>query len=290
MPQRRKELIIPTRSCLGTAKGWLDTPEKFVMTPPDARRDDYFRTYGEACFHRSEGAVISDAVLSSQLKELEYINMPCSFKPENLEAVRQAFQIPEEYEVRMPREGEMVYHRGDDLWVGIPLEHFRAGLRLPMHRFMHTLLTEMRLGLGQLGPNSIRKICAFIARCTDLGLEPTLKLFWALHQLQASRGLEPLFELHWRGRSFGGVLVEGPSSNKGWHPEFLMFRGGDLGYLPWYGRPDGAGATVAVKKLEEIEEHEEASAQWFVGKELKGLWNEAHFRNTTFLYNHNCKS
>ena len=44
-----------------------------------------------------------------------------------------------------------------------------------------------------------------------------------------------------------------------------------------------------MKRREEIGEHEVASAQWFVGKELKGLWNEAHFRNTTFLYNHNCK-
>ena len=80
---------------------------------------------------------------------------------------------------------------------------------------MHTLLTDRRLGLGQLGPNFIRKICAFIAWCTCLGLEPTLSLFWALHQLQASRGLKPLFELHWRGRSFGGVVVQRSSGKAG---------------------------------------------------------------------------
>ena len=63
------------------------------------------------------------------------------------------------------------------MWVGIPLEHFRTGLQLPLHRFIHTLFVNMRLALGQLGPNSIRKICAFIARYKELSLEPTLSLF-----------------------------------------------------------------------------------------------------------------
>ncbi|WOG95362.1 hypothetical protein DCAR_0414677 [Daucus carota subsp. sativus] len=66
-----------------------------------------------------------------------------------------------------------------------------------------------------------------------------------------------------------------------------MFRGGDLGYLPWYRKPDGAGATVAVRRREEIEEYEEGRPKWFAGDKPKGLWNEAHFRNITFLYNHN---
>lgn len=69
-----------------------------------------------------------------------------------------------------------------------------------------------------------------------------------------------------------------------------MFRGGDLGYLPWYRKPDGAGATVAVRRREEIEEYEEGRPKWFAGDKPKGLWNEAHFRNITFLYNHNCKN
>lgn len=75
------------------------------------------------------------------------------------------------------REDEKIWHRCVEGWVGIHLDHFRAGFRLPMHMFIHTLLVEMRLGFGQFGPNSIRKICAFIARCTELGFEPTLGLF-----------------------------------------------------------------------------------------------------------------
>lgn len=39
-------------SLLGDSKGWVDSVHKFVKTPADVRRDDYFRTYGEACYLR----------------------------------------------------------------------------------------------------------------------------------------------------------------------------------------------------------------------------------------------
>ncbi|KAK1382822.1 hypothetical protein POM88_020557 [Heracleum sosnowskyi] len=179
--------------------------------------------------------------------------------------------------------GLKCYYKPGD---GIPLEHFRAGLRLPMHRFFHTLMVDMRLGLGQLGPNSIRKICAFIARCTELGLEPTLTLFWSLHSLQASRDYQPLFELHWKGaKSLGGILVEVPSSNKGWHVEWLLFRGGDLGYLPEYRRPDGVNG--AVRRSERLEPNERAATSLFVEGQVKGLWTEGDFWKVPFLVNHN---
>lgn len=171
-----KELKIPTRSCIGSETGWLETTEKFVNMPPGTDRSIYFKTYGRACYHKPGDARFSDDILKSHLGKLEYINKECTFDRAFLGAVRYAFQILENYEIRMPEDGEFIYCRGGDLWVGIPLEHFRAGLRLPLHRFFHTLLRDMRLGLGQLGPNSIRKICAFIARCTELGREPTLSL------------------------------------------------------------------------------------------------------------------
>lgn len=172
-------------------------------------------------------------------------------------------------------------------WVGIPLEHFRAGLRLPLHRFFYTLFADMKLALGQLGPNSIRKICAFIARCSELGLEPTLSLFWSLHRLQGSRDYYPLQELHWVGKGLGGVLVDVPSTNKGWHEEFAMFKGGDLGCLPGYSIPDGA--LGGIKRSEKLKEEEELEAKKFVGRRLKGLWSERHFRMVSFLVSHNCK-
>lgn len=280
-------LRIPVKSCLGTEKGWLDVNEKFVKTPPNTNREDYFRSYGMGCYFKPKFGTISDLALDQNLAGLEYINKSCNFDNDYLEEVRYAFQIPMEYEIRAAAEGEKIYHRGRDVWVGIPLDHFRAGLRLPLHRFIHSLLVGMRLGIGQIGPNSIRKICAFVARCTELNLEPTLSLFWSLHKLQASRGYNPLLEIHWRGGSvLGGVLVLSPTSNKGWHGEFVKVRGRDIGYLPEYRRPDGV--VCGVKRLEHLEDFEEEEARRFVGDSEDGLWNEKIFLNPEFLYNHKC--
>lgn len=39
-----------------------------------------------------------------------------------------------------------------------------------VRRFIHSLLVVVRQRLGQICPNSIRKICAFIVRCSKLKL------------------------------------------------------------------------------------------------------------------------
>lgn len=146
--KKLKTLRIPTFSCLGSASGWLECVEKFVLRPVAFQREEYFRVYGTACSYKSPGGEVSDVLLSEDLGKLEHINRPCNFDPIYLPYVKAAFQIPSDYEVRMPESGEMIYHRGGDMWVGIPLEHLRAGLRLPMHRFFHTLLVSMRVALG----------------------------------------------------------------------------------------------------------------------------------------------
>lgn len=61
------------------------------------------------------------------------------------------------------------------------LEHFRAGLRLPFHRFIHSLLVEVQLGLEHICLNLLRNICTFITRFSEQG-EPTLRLFWSLYK------------------------------------------------------------------------------------------------------------
>lgn len=120
--------------------------------------------------------VISNSFLDGVLGGFEYMTKPCDFDEAYTEVIRHSFQIPKEFKIHVPRKRKKISSSGDH-WVGIPLEHFRAGLRLPLHRFIHTLLVEMRLGLGQLGPNFIRRICAFIARYVDLGLEHIISLF-----------------------------------------------------------------------------------------------------------------
>lgn len=131
---------------------------------------DYFWTYGENCYYRPEKPIKSDEALSNQLGHLSYINKKCKFDEQFYRAVKHALYIPYGFEIKFSGEGEMIFHQSEDLWVGIPLKHFRVRLRFPVHRFFHTLFTDMRWGLGHIGPNSIRKICAFIVWCTELNM------------------------------------------------------------------------------------------------------------------------
>lgn len=150
-----------------------------------------------------------------------------------------------------------------------------------MHRFFHTLLVDMRLGIGQIGPNSVQKICVFIAQCSELKLEPTLSLFWCLHKLQASRGYHPLFEIHWRGgKKLGGTLVVTPSSNKGgmrssWKwgevpSPILQSRWGHRGRTP-VGTSGGKWSGNGAR---------------FAGNNPQGLWTMKDFNSPAFLYTH----
>lgn len=112
-PKRVKALCIPTRSCLGDASGWLDCEEKFVMSPPGFRREEYFKTYGADCRQGSPDAEVTDNSLNEYLETLEHINRPCNFDPDYFPVLKAAFQIPPAYEVRMPEVGEKIYHRGE---------------------------------------------------------------------------------------------------------------------------------------------------------------------------------
>lgn len=87
------------------------------------------------------------------------------------------------------------------------------------------------------------------------------------------------------GKHLGGTLIEVPTTNRGWHEEFLMFRGGDLGYLPTY----SDGIMGGIRRVEQLEQLEVLEAKKFVGGKPKGLWSERHFRMVSFLVSRNRK-
>lgn len=119
---------IAVGSLVGDAKGWVNCIQKFVKTSTGVRREDYFRTFGEACFFRPRYEIILDSFSEREFKFLEYINKPSNFDESYSKEVRYAFQIPLEYEIMAAKEGEKIWHRGGEGWIGIPLDHFRAGL------------------------------------------------------------------------------------------------------------------------------------------------------------------
>lgn len=91
------------------AKGWLDCNIKFVKTPSNSRRDDYFQTYGEACyFHGIYSGGVPDKFLQKEFGGLEYIKKPLNFDDGYQKEVRYAFQIPKEYEIQVAAEGKMI--------------------------------------------------------------------------------------------------------------------------------------------------------------------------------------
>lgn len=168
----------------------------------------------------------------------------------------------------------------------IPLEYFRSGLRLPLHRFIHTV-SGYEIGFWAIRSQFRQKNMFLHSQCTTMRLDPTLSLLWSLHKLQASRNYDPLFEIHWKeGKALGGCLVDFSSSNKGWNGEFLMFRG-VVGYLPDNRRPDRV--TGGARRPEKLEESERDLTRDFAGGQVKGLWTCSHFRKADFLYNHNFK-
>lgn len=79
--------------------------------------------------------------------------------------------------------------------------------------------------------------------------------------------------------------MSSPSSNKGWHGEFIKVYGGDLGFLREYQCPDGV--VCCVKRLEHIEDCAEEEARRFIGGSEDGLWSGQMFLNPEFLYNNN---
>lgn len=78
------------------------------MTPSDAKREDYFKVYGQACSYRTNSDILSDEGLKKRLGSLEYINKPCAFDGDMLFFVRYAFQISVDIEIRIPEEREKI--------------------------------------------------------------------------------------------------------------------------------------------------------------------------------------
>lgn len=101
-------LKVPTKSYVGDASDWLDCSDKFVMSPPNARREDYFILYIQACSYRGSSDILSDKGLKKRLGKLEYVHKSCVLNEDMFIFVRYAFQIPTDIKIRIPEEGEKI--------------------------------------------------------------------------------------------------------------------------------------------------------------------------------------
>ncbi|XP_074368390.1 uncharacterized protein LOC141708587 [Apium graveolens] len=153
-------------------------------------------------------------------------------------AVRAAFQLDRRIEWRWPTPDERIYHRPDDGFVLVWLEHLRSGWNPHWHLFLkHLCKYVYKVSPMQITPNGIKWMTWFIATCNKFKVQPTFKLWHHIFHLVRSSQF-PLYELRFRapecgyGGSYRPVIQQ--SSLKYWNGELIMLRGLDLYYLPHF--------------------------------------------------------
>lgn len=83
-------------------------------------------------------------------------------------------------------------------------------------------------------------------------------------------------------------MVDCPSTNKGWHTEFIKFRWGDLTYFPEYHKP--CPYTGGIKRTEYLKKAEmDKVVKFRGGRGKRGLYIDKSFFNVAFLFYHNLK-
>lgn len=101
----------------------------------------------------------------------------------------QTFIFPSDsYKVRLPTSEEKVHKRPKGKWISVLLQHFRLGLRVPLHPFINRMLMKyLKCGLGKIVLNSILQMTTFIAHCAERKKRPNSKLFLLTYRFGRSR-------------------------------------------------------------------------------------------------------
>lgn len=177
-----------------------------------------------------------------------------------------------------------MYHR-PDRWTAISLSTFKYRVCLPLHAFVITLLGFVRVSLAQLVPNSYIHIISFIALYQELGISPTINLFFSLFTMSRSRESE--FQ-HINKQSNRALekrpLMKTSSSNKGCHSLWSFIRGPNIHEIPdWaeFSRANPTLGEISPSRLEELVK--------IIEKLPMKEWDIKLLNNQNWLYMHKCK-
>lgn len=166
--------------------------------------------------------------------EFFHINTPSSITPSQISDIRTLFNIPQEYKLRAPQLDEKIFWRPEGEWVAVPLYLLKYGVRFPLHEFISSFLSFAGIEFAQLVPNSYIHLISFVALCQEIGITPSLDFFFALFTIGRSK--EPnLRQLNKQANRT--VPIKHPTSNKGWHLQWIFVRGTDLQLLPHWAHP-----------------------------------------------------
>lgn len=154
------------------------------------------------------------------------------------QAVRAAFQLGPDIEWRWPKPGEKIFHRPEDGFVPVWLEHLWSGWHPRNHLFFkHLFKYVYKISPMQITPNGLKLMTWFLACCNKSKLQPTFKLFHQLFNLVKS-SFKPLYELRFRFAECGfgpghTKPIMQQSSLKHQNREIILLKGLDLFYMPY---------------------------------------------------------
>ena len=138
---------------------------------------------------RDDPTVGVDSSKRKKLAEFRPSMIKSKISPRMLRKVRDHYRFPSYYLTSAPQSDERINNplRGS---FGLYVDHLKAGLGLPLHPFFLMVFEAYDIVPGQLTPNSIRTICAFVMMCHIVKVEPTLSLSHVFFILKRdSRGL-----------------------------------------------------------------------------------------------------
>ncbi|KAL2248227.1 UNVERIFIED_CONTAM: hypothetical protein Sindi_2675000 [Sesamum indicum] len=99
--------------------------------------------------------------------------------------IREKYHVPPSFEVVIPNSADRM-HRPPRGFCSLSLNHFDAGLRLPLAPYVSQILKLLELCPMQLLPNSIRHIIIFIIIMRVQRYEPSFDNFWSLYSFTTS--------------------------------------------------------------------------------------------------------
>ena len=106
---------------------------------------------------------------------------------------------------------------------GISEAAFYCGFRVPLLPILKKLFDDMGIALGQLDPNGFTHINSFQARCLDVGIKPTTRLFWYHYDFKRNAKAKGFYTISRRvGRAKWAMTN---SNNRGSHESWFYISG-----------------------------------------------------------------
>ena len=128
---------------------WLNTSFYFVLSDPAIPLSFYFRDLSHEFTHVHEfghAGHYDEAVMDAEFANCPGANSPPAplrdgVDPDALiDVMRGVFNLGREFDIRLPKTHERIYHRPNDGGIGVSFEHLRVGWRPQMHQFLKNLL------------------------------------------------------------------------------------------------------------------------------------------------------